>query len=1055
MRRFKKSSVLLLAVIVLLVLPLASIKGDNGVTTDARIAVDSYSLIIQQQEPSGKPETLQVVNWLALDGDGTVTVEKPSGFVNDPKIQPMNGFSTPEVKDGQLTWKDVEVDGNRNVISISTADEESRDAALEDVPLELKYSYWLDGEKVEDLADIAGKSGRFRLECYMKNTSKEKRLVTYEDSITGEEKTEKVEVYLPIVISPTNWYFDNTVFSNLKADPTSLVVYLPNYYQTGWSIPLFPPATAEDNTIWVEADVKDFKMDPLTMAVAFHFPKTNQRDTIPEFKAGLSTLYGGVVQLGAGLAEAVVGLGSTGAANTLIYGANAIAGGLALLGGDEGLGAAEAALGDKLIPGVDQLLNGIGSTTTPNTLLYATGAVTDGLGQLQAGIGSATTPDSLLFGMTAITGGLNQFVSGIGSATTPNSLLYGANAITGGLAGIQAGIGSPTTPDTLLYAANAVSGGLGQIKAGIGTAGTPDTLLYATSAVTGGLEQTKAGIGDAGTEGTLLYGTNQINAGLNTMKAGIGSTITPDTLLYAITAMTGGLNGIVTGIGNASTPGTLLYADNAVLGGVNQIKAGFVNNLSSLPLLIGALQQMELATDSAVVGGMYDYVNRVLTGLSAGGGMYDYIQTKISDPDLTALNDYMTTYRGYLNGALGGISSMNLTLNALIPQVQQSLVDVQTALVGIGTVTTPDTLLYAIDQMRIGLEGMKTGIGSAGTAGTLLYAANAITGGLNQFATGIGSSTAEGTLLYGINAVTGGLQQTKAGIGSAGTPGTMLFGTNAIAGGLTSISTNIGAVSTPGTLLFGMSAISGGLNTVNAGIGSATTPDTLLYGTHALTGGLAQLLMGIGSATTPDTLLYGANAVTGGLNTASAAIGSVTTPDTLLYGMNALYGGLSQVAGSVSTGSAANPGLLEGLVQLKAGTAKAVAGIGTPGTDGTLLYGATQIEGGLGQLQEGLTKAVTEGTNVMEEGLAESIAELDLTQGELVAIAQAGKEFDAFLGKVESPKGAENNLRMITQTKPVQTPVTNSMWIWMLVIGLAAAVGIVLIGSFAFRRLSA
>src|SRR5665647_3484143 len=107
MRNYKKSSVLLAAVIVLLILPLASIKGDTGVTTDARIAVDDHQLIVETQAPSGEVEALQVVDWLALDGKGTISIERPTGLEDPPKVQPLNGFSTPEVKDNNTIWKAV------------------------------------------------------------------------------------------------------------------------------------------------------------------------------------------------------------------------------------------------------------------------------------------------------------------------------------------------------------------------------------------------------------------------------------------------------------------------------------------------------------------------------------------------------------------------------------------------------------------------------------------------------------------------------------------------------------------------------------------------------------------------------------------------------------------------------------------------------------------------------------------------------------------------------------------------------------------------------------
>ena len=131
----------------------------------------------------------------------------------------------------------------------------------------------------------------------MKNTSKEKREVEYEDPATGQMKKGEVDVYLPLVILPYDWYFDNKVFFNLECDETGIIVPMPDFYNVGWSIPLFPPATEESHTIWVAADVKNFKMPPLTLSVNFVFPHTNQSNPLELLGPAIKQVYGGVKQL--------------------------------------------------------------------------------------------------------------------------------------------------------------------------------------------------------------------------------------------------------------------------------------------------------------------------------------------------------------------------------------------------------------------------------------------------------------------------------------------------------------------------------------------------------------------------------------------------------------------------------------------------------------------------------------------------------------------------------------------------------------------------------------
>jgi X-X-X-Leu-X-X-Gly heptad repeat protein len=614
----------------------------------------------------------------------------------------------------------------------------------------------------------------------MKNLSKKKQMVTYTDSTTGERKTEVAEVYLPLVISPLDWLFDNDVFSNVKTDPTGIISYLPTDFQLTWSIPLFPPATDADNTIWMEADAKNLSMKPLSLTCAYIFPKTNQKDPIPEFQSSLAQLYSGVEQLGAGLGQAVTGLGSSGMSNTLIWGIGQISGGLQQMASPtEGLPFAESTIRTQFIPGAQELF---------------------------AGLGSAETPDTLLYGTNQISGGLEQLSAAIGTINTPDTLLYGANAIKGGLETVQALVGPATTPGTLLN-------GLGQLRTGLTNPGATALADYG-----------------------LLEALTYVAAQLPKMVTGTAPEIIWDPVM--------------------PYPGNIYTA----LWGINYL-------VQSDP----------------------------------GGGSFQ-----------------KSTINTIINGP-GGLVEQICTL----PN-QESIHDAASFLVD-----------------------------------------------------------------------------------------------------------NLGSTTTPGTMLNGVAQLVGGVD--------------------QLTAGGMQLNAAIGSATTGGTLLYAANAVIGGLNQLKGGIGSATTPDTLLYGANAIYGGLSQIKGSVSTGSAANPGLLEGLQQLDSGLAEAVTGLGSTSNSQSLIGGTSGINDGLNQLKDGLVQATTQGTDVMLVAMGEGLKELDLTVGELEAIAQRGEKFDTYLGRVKNP-GSTSDIRFLLQTKPVQNPNKTNGWIYALVISLIGAAALVVFGLFAFKK---
>ena len=924
------SKILVCALVLALVFPLVNLVGGSLATTNGEnVKVQDHQFIIEEMDPSGKVDNVRVMDWLALKGDGTVDVQRSTGLSKPPKIQNMKGFAAPEVKGDTIYWKGLKASGPVNVSNVVSQnilnkDDITASALTEKVPLLVRYTYFLDGKRVK-LQDIAGKSGHFRLECYMKNLSKKKEMVTYTDSTTGELKTELTEVYLPLVVSPMDWYFDNDVYSNVKTDPTGIISYIPTDFQISWSIPLFPPATEPDNTIWMEADVKDFSMKPLSLTCAFIFPKTNQNDPIPQFQAGLATLYGGVELLGAGLAQAVAGVGSTGTSMTLLWAIGQITGGLKQLA-DPGAGLpfAESMINTQFIPGAQQLYAGLGSATTPDTLLYGADQIFGGLLQFQAGIGTAETPNTLLYGINAMVGGLNQMSAGVGSATTPDSLLQG--------------IGLPT--DSALAGQLTLFGGLNDIKAGVGSVANPVSLI--------------GGIGN--TTDSALAGQLTLFGGLNDIKAGIGDTLTPDTLLN----------------------------------GVYQI-------YEKLPAMVEGFSPVPA------------YINEPTTGIL------------IPDNVAAALELMADPNGGGPGSACPGMYVLMMLLGQ--PADHQGVV---TFLVnGLGPATP------GLEPQICGAPYEPVAPGSAYT-------------GALQLQAGVGNPT--DSFRGGQKSLFGGLNDIKAGIGNATTPDTLLNGV-----GLPTDSFQAGQA----TLL-------GGLNDIYAGVGNATTPNTLLAGVGlptdsalagqlTLIGGLNDIKAGIGSATTNNTLLYGANAITGGLTQMQGGLGSPTTNPSLLYGANAVFGGLTQIKGSVSTGSMANPGLLEGLEQLGSGLNEAVAGLGSPSNSNSLIGGSTAMQSGLEELAAGLMQASTGVNDQMAPGIAENLKTLDITVGQLEAIRQRGQKFDTFLGRVDN-KGSTSDMRFLLQTKPVQNPNQGKGWLIALVISLVGGAALVVMGLFAFKK---
>lgn len=603
--------------------------------------VRSQELVFCETDASGQITRVRVIDTLGLKkGAGSLDIRERYLFAGkEPsRIGGVSGFKKPSLEGEYLVWKGLD-SGSQG--SNAVADIQFSKAMMEEarqrIPLDVEYRYYLDSQRVSGPEEIKGKSGHFRLEATFTNTSREKRNIKYTDPETGETTTNSVDIYLPLVIQLYDWKFDNQHFFNLQADPMAVVIPLPDVYQPGWSIPLFPPATEASQTIWVEADVKDFRMPVLTLVVAFVFPESNQADPLETFGPGLEDLFAGVKQLDAGLKEAVAGLGSAATPDTLIYGISQIYNGLLQLASEtEGLGYAKSNIDKAMLPGVNQLYGGT------DLLLGGLSGAKAGVGQLKEGInqvmaglstGDLNNP-GIKEGMQLIVEALNapfpdgiiaglQYArSRIGPDTDPDTLLGQIDALIYNFSSDN----FPTPPPGCTMFAyvnhNAAYGGamnvqdialmngqMGAITAqlidarpdiqllydSLGDGTDPDTIIGGLFYISAVLNSMINGIGDTMTEETMLYGLAQIMMGLTQLEAGIGSTADPNSLIGGVTQIKYGLSGApigqlgikeglqqlseglgqaIAGLGSAGTPDTLLYGASQVEQGLNQLQGG-------------------------------------------------------------------------------------------------------------------------------------------------------------------------------------------------------------------------------------------------------------------------------------------------------------------------------------------------------------------------------------------------------------------------------------------------------------------------------------------------
>lgn len=840
------------------------------------ITIDSSEVVVLDTRPSGAVDKARLITFFGINGDGTFDVSKEKTLKGNSQWQGVQGFTTPAVEGDELVWKGLEVEGMRNVLSSTLLNEEQVEEVRMRIPLDLEYRYFFDGVRIKDPADITGKSGHFRVELHMENKSAEKIPIEYTNA-NGETVVEETETYLPLVILPYDWYFDNEVFHNLETDPTGVVVRLPDHYQLGWSIPLFPPATEADNTIWVEADVKDFSMPPLVVSANFVFPETNQRDTVSETIISLKQLYEGVKLLHEGLLEAVNGVGDVDTEDTLAYGVNAILGGLKQMG--SALPEAAISLRTLMIPGVEEVVAGIGTPETPDTLSYGVDAASKGLAIMLSGIGGPGVENTMIFGLGAMAAGLEEMKSGIGSPSTENTLLFAVDQVSGGLEGIKAGIGTKRTGNTLLYAMDQIAFGLRQVKEGIGSAETNPSLLYGLDQMRQGLEEMKAGIGSPGENPSLLYAMAQISGGLEEIKAGVGSEEEPESMIGGMTQMINGLYQMI---------------------GACVASIGFVN-----------LAKNEINDR----GGLRDLVNE---------HMPEPYRTKALgyiDNPLLGINAYLDLANEMTKQIWGGIGDPGEggTLLYGLTEMKKGALELKE---GIGTSGTENTLLWAIAQVEGGLKQMQEGIGSAGADQTLLYALEEISRGLADVKEGIGSSASANTLLYAVSEVEKGLAEMQKGIGSRDTSNTMLFAMSAMSDGLEEIKEGIGSAATADSLLWAIAQVQGGLEEMKAGIGSQGADNTLLFAMASVQNGLQQMRNGLASGDPNHPgLKEGLVLLAAGLDHAVEGLGNEGNPESLVGGMTLLNGGVMELKGGLEQATS------EGTAVMLAGLSDGLSGL--------------------------------------------------------------------------------------------------------------------------------
>jgi putative membrane protein len=261
-------------------------------------------------DATGEPKTTVVVDWLQVTGAGSMAIADPAPGTGELESL-TDGFAPERAGDDVVATVDVE----------GTGDFFYRVETTNSLPLEMTMVYFLDGEETAP-AELAGKSGRLRMELTLTNLLERTETVRFE-GIGGMEESAEVTYTVPLLCIP-QFEIDGTKMTALEA-PDGAQLAISGSTMT-YAVPMMP---SPEETAVLEMDARDIELAPLVVSV---FPKLPASadfsigDELVELHDGLGQLK----QLSEGHLAVVEGM-REGMAAYDVSGVTGAAGGLATL----------------------------------------------------------------------------------------------------------------------------------------------------------------------------------------------------------------------------------------------------------------------------------------------------------------------------------------------------------------------------------------------------------------------------------------------------------------------------------------------------------------------------------------------------------------------------------------------------------------------------------------------------------------------------------------------------------------------------------------------------
>ena len=199
-------------------------------------------------DASGTPQTAVVVDWLQVEGHGTFEIADPAPDAG--AIESLTDGFEP-VKSGDTVAATVDVDGYGDFFYRAETD-----APL---PIDISVTYVLDGEEMAP-DEIAGKSGRLRIEFEVVNRLERTEVVEYLDA-DGVPASSEVTYTVPLLCIP-QLELDGTRMTGV-VPPEGSQLAIAGQTMT-YAIPMMPMPEA---SVAIEMDARDIELAPTIVSV--------------------------------------------------------------------------------------------------------------------------------------------------------------------------------------------------------------------------------------------------------------------------------------------------------------------------------------------------------------------------------------------------------------------------------------------------------------------------------------------------------------------------------------------------------------------------------------------------------------------------------------------------------------------------------------------------------------------------------------------------------------------------------------------------------------------